>query len=526
MKGRFIILFFVLFVFAGLLRVPHLEERPMHHDEANQAYRFGQLLETGKYVYKAEDHHGPTLYYFTLPFAWVSGAKTFAQTTEFTYRSVPLFFGILLLLSLYFLRRELGDFTVLWSLFFTGISAAIAFYNRFYIQESMLLFFTFWALISGWKAWVGLSKKWAVVFGLSVGLMFATKETAILAYAAMFGSALICFLLFSESGKKIEMLRLRLPLLLWIGLPALAVFLLFFSSFFTHFEGLKDAILAFKIYFARGVGQNTDHVHPWYYYLKILLYHHNTSGPVWSEALLFGLGLLGGILILLKKIPAYCSLGFGRFLLFYTLLLTLIYSFIAYKTPWCLISFLHGWILLAGIAVASIFYRLRSKKWAQSLVLLLLLIGSFFQIRVLYYSVFRYSADSTRIPYAYVHTSSMFLKLIAQIDTLASLSERKNNIYIQAVLPPSKTWPLPFYLRKYPVLGFWTPENLPPAKPLPDLIISDGEISIPPDYFTQYFGLRENVILQLHISPTLWEKYIQQKIDEQKKNNIDSKSKK
>ena len=91
---------FILILLAGIfLRVPGLAERPMHHDEANQAYRFGTLLENGTYTYDADDHHGPTLYYLTLPVAWLTGAKSFAETTEITYRLVPVLFGLLLILA-------------------------------------------------------------------------------------------------------------------------------------------------------------------------------------------------------------------------------------------------------------------------------------------------------------------------------------------------------------------------------------------------------------------------------------------
>ena len=61
----------------------------MHHDEANQAIRFGQLLETGDYRYDAADHHGPTLYYLTLPAAWLRGQHTTASLDERTLRLVP-----------------------------------------------------------------------------------------------------------------------------------------------------------------------------------------------------------------------------------------------------------------------------------------------------------------------------------------------------------------------------------------------------------------------------------------------------
>ena len=55
---------------AGLaLRLARLDVRPMHNDEANQAIKFGALLESGEYAYDAYDHHGPTLGYRTLPFS-------------------------------------------------------------------------------------------------------------------------------------------------------------------------------------------------------------------------------------------------------------------------------------------------------------------------------------------------------------------------------------------------------------------------------------------------------------------------
>jgi hypothetical protein len=60
-------------------RLAALDLRPMHHDEANQAVRFGQLLETGEYRYDRSDHHGPTLYYLTLPVAWARGQATFVK---------------------------------------------------------------------------------------------------------------------------------------------------------------------------------------------------------------------------------------------------------------------------------------------------------------------------------------------------------------------------------------------------------------------------------------------------------------
>ena len=61
----------ILVCLLGLwLRFPGLDQKPLHHDEANQAIKFGDLLENGDYKYDPVDHHGPTLYYLTLPIAW------------------------------------------------------------------------------------------------------------------------------------------------------------------------------------------------------------------------------------------------------------------------------------------------------------------------------------------------------------------------------------------------------------------------------------------------------------------------
>ena len=122
----------------------------MHHDEANQAARFGILLEHGTYTYDADDHHGPTLYYLTLPIAWVSGATNFAETSETTYRILPVIFGMLLILCTPLLRNGIGCIAVLAAALLTAISPAMTYYSRFYIQEILLVFFTFFTIAAGW----------------------------------------------------------------------------------------------------------------------------------------------------------------------------------------------------------------------------------------------------------------------------------------------------------------------------------------------------------------------------------------
>jgi uncharacterized protein (TIGR03663 family) len=490
------------------LRVPELAERPMHHDEANQAYRFGQLLEEGTYIYDADDHHGPSLYFFTLPIAWFNGEHTFDDTTEVTYRLLPVIFSLLLIVFMPLLQKELGRSGVLAGAVLTAISPAFAYYARFYIQESLLVFFTFATIAAGWHAVKSGSHRWAVLCGLSAGLMFATKETAVIAYAAICGAALLNV---KWSGGR----QVSLKIALIAAACAAAVAFVLFASFFTNMEGPLEAIMAFKGYFARGTGQNTDHVHSWTFYLRMLTFYRFDGGPVWSEGLFFGLGLVGCVLIVRKRVPAGCSLGFARFLMIYTILLTMIYSAIAYKTPWCILSFLHGWILLAGIAAAYILEWSRV-SWSRGIVLktcslaliitlVVLSMGAYGMARR---TVFHYAAYY-RNPYVYAHTTTDFMRLMERIGDLSAVSSEGKGLYIQVVAKPDSTWPLPFYLRHYPNTGYWVDANDVPEAPRPDLIISSPSLNADPEtYLSEYYGLRADTLLALHIDRTLWEAFL------------------
>lgn len=502
---------FLLILAAGFsLRVPQLAERPMHHDEANQAYRFGILLEKGTYEYDADDHHGPTLYYLTLPIAWLTGVDSFADSTETTYRALPAIFGMLLILAIPLLRNGIGCMAVLAAALLTAISPGLAYYSRFYIQEMLLVFFTFTAIASGWQSFKGGSRGWAILCGLSVGLMFATKETALIAYAALFGAGLICALLTHSKHLPVKNLLLAL-------LCAAIIALLLFSSFLTNPGGPLESILAFKGYFARGSGVDTEHVHPWDFYLRMLTYYRFGGGRAWSEGLALGLGLVGCGFIIRNRLPEKCDLGLARFLMFYTLLLTAAYSVIPYKTPWCILSFLHGWILLAGIGVAALFdwcsrvVTVHGAARALKMAIVLLLAWPVFATyRLAQRTVFRDAADH-RNPYVYAHTSPDFKNLANRIDDLTAASPKGNELYVQVIARPDSTWPLPFYLRKLPNVGYWTDAADVPGKVKPDIIISAPDFETDPDEFlTEFYGLRRlpDTLLAIHIDTALWETFL------------------
>src|SRR4051794_19610660 len=121
------------------LRAPQLALRPMHNDEAVNAEKIRDLWLQGRYHYDPNEHHGPTLYYFSLPFVWLSGAQDYGHLTETALRAVSVFFGLALILSIWLLADALGPWGSLLAGFLTALSPGMVFYSRYFIHEMLLV---------------------------------------------------------------------------------------------------------------------------------------------------------------------------------------------------------------------------------------------------------------------------------------------------------------------------------------------------------------------------------------------------
>ena len=514
-------LFFLVVLAALLFRVSGLELRPMHHDEANQAVKFGSLLEEGKYRYDPTQHHGPSLYYLTLPFAWIGSGTSFASLSKVTLRLVPAVFGAAIILMLLLLKDGYSPP----ALFFSGILAAVSpvmvYYNRSYIQETLLVFFLVGAIASGWRYLQERRWGWAAAAGFFSGMMFATKETCIILFAAATGSLVLVRVLGGSiksrenpESKEKNSRRATLVHLLVFGGTALAVSILFFSSFFQNPRGILDSVLAFKTYFGRAAGAGF-HSHPFPYYLKMLAYSRYGNGPVWSEALVLILALVGCAAVFLNRSQQMSERLFLRFTFFFTILATAIYSLIPYKTPWNILPFYIGIILLAGQGVVFLL-NLSRKVIVQSLVILILGVGLCHLGLQSYRANFIYSADP-RNPYVYAQTSPDFNNLVQRVEEIARFHPEHKQMLIKVITHPDEAWPLPWYLRSFGKVGYW--QEVEEAGPLSDvpLIISSTDkvdrlqLQIRDSYQSEYYGLRPEVLLALHIRKDLWDKFIKER---------------
>ena len=495
-------------VLALALRVPGLERRPMHNDEAVQAAKSGALFESHGYVYDPNEFHGPTLYYFTLPSLWLSAVKSYADSTEFNYRIVPVCFGAAAILLLLLVADGMGRVAVVCSALLTAVSPALVFYSRDYIQETPLVFFTFAAIACGWRYTQSRAGPWALLTGAAIGFMHATKETSVIALFSR-GVALVGTRVLgrNEGATRGNMKRNVLHAAFAI-LAAVGVSILFYSSFFTHARGPLDSILTFVRYFTRSNAANV-HDKPWHFYIRLLTWNHEPGAPIWTEVFITVLALIGGVQAFRRNVASEDQARrrtFARFIAIYTAVMILAYSLIAYKTPWCALSFLHGLILLAGVGAASLLKGVR--YWG--VLAILLLAGTAHLGWQAFLMNGKFMSD-LRNPYAYALTSPDAVRLGKRVEDLAALHADGRGMRVTVMEANADYWPLPWYLRKLERVGFWYAP--PPELDAPVLIASgdfDNELllELPGTYQKNQYGLRPGKLLWLYIDSDLWKKYL------------------
>lgn len=463
-----------LALLAGLalaLRTWELDHRPMHADEANQAVKTGELLEGRGYTFEPADHHGPTLYYAVLPVAWMRGEHTLKQLTETTVRLVPALAGTAAVVLLYFFALPLGRWPALVAAGFLALSPPAVYYSRYFIQETLLLTFVLGALLCTKHWWRDGRLGWAIGGGLCAGLMQATKSSA-----PLFFVAALAGLAAARPGPPTARHLVR-----DITAALLAAFLLaglFYSSFGTNLRGLADALSTYASFGNRLAG-DTGHEKSWWYYLS--LFGWQRDGGVLTQQVLFFILALAGLVIALisNRHPLL------RWTAVFTVMVVLVLSFTSYKTPWHSIHFVPGFALLAAGALAALPDHIGCRLIAAGLALGVAT-SQAQQVRL---TSFQRPADE-RNPYAYVHASADVLKLRTLVEQVPAGQP------IRVI--SEEVWPLPWYLRGLPNVGYWT--TVPDVCDGPLVIASAGlaeqvQARLHGNYQTGFIGLRPGFVL-------------------------------
>ena len=533
MNLRAAVLFLCLIVIAALFRFPLLAVRPMHCDEAVNADKFGMLLEQGRYEYSNQDFHGPTLYYLSLISAKIRGIRTYVDLSEVTLRAVPAVFGVLLVGAHLLLVPCFGLRAAAAAGLLATVSPAMVYYSRYYIHEILLVLLSFCALLSLFQYCRQRRAVWAASTGVFIGLMYSTKETVILPVGCMLLAGLATLL----TGKlkhapprqprsggacfSLPLPPLRQFALALAAAAALVVSTVLLSSFLSHPSGILDSLLAYRTYFSRGAGINTFHVHPWNYYLGLLLYFHSPGNPVWTEALVAALALPGLWAAFSRKGVAGISPMALRFIGFYTVFMIVVYSLIPYKAPWNILGFLHGEILLAGAGVVWLADRCRTR--GAGIILAGVVGAGVAHLGWLaWQSSTRYGADPCN-PWVYAHTGKDVFRIAARMEELAAVYPGGLALPVQ-IISRENLWPLPWYLRRFTGVSWWNgvsamAPNAPVILATPDMepaLVSKLYEQPPPgqremymNLFGQYAELRPRIEIRGYVAKPLWDDWRQ-----------------
>ncbi|HOD49366.1 MAG TPA: hypothetical protein PKJ78_04990, partial [Candidatus Hydrogenedentes bacterium] len=187
-------------------------------------------------------------------------------------------------------------------------------------------------------------------------------------------------------------------------------------------------------------------------------------------------------------------------------------------TPWSILCSLHGMILLAG-AGAVVLLRIMpcwpkkagtlryAPKVFAGLVLAALAIQLGWQS---YLANFDYY-DDPRNPYVYAHAVSGVRDLGERADAIAQYAPEGHGMLIRVITPGLNYWPLPWYLRRFPNVGYWqeVPENCDAP-----MIITTAKLApevyarLKDEYQSENYGLRPGIRLVAFIRRDLWDAFM------------------
>jgi uncharacterized protein (TIGR03663 family) len=499
---------------AACLRFYNLDLVPLHHDEGVNGLFLTTLFRTGAYQYDPSNYHGPTLYYLTLV---VTTANAFlfgkAGLSTVAIRCVPAIFGIATVWLILTLRRHLGTYAVLGAAALVALSPGAVYFSRYFIHEVPFVFFTLALAVAALRYQETSRPAYLLLASASAALLFATKETAIISVVVLalaYGCAAGYMAWRKTQGKMLasggsEVSSLHSPgeqpsddsggesisqtkcIGVWAAAVALflSLYILFYSSFGSNYpKGVQDSVGTFRYWSKTGI---RDDLHDHFTYLRWL-------GQAELPALL--LGLLGFAIALGR--------GRNRFVLFsgfWTLGTVAAYSLIPYKTPWLALNISVPLALIAGYGLAEVYGEVRRVRRQRVRVFLVALLGLALVIsayQAIDISFFRYDDDS--LPYVYAHTQRQFLDLVDRLKQIAA--RNGSGVLTNMTVTATNYWPLPWYLRDYPHVGYWG--HVVPTREPVVVAEESQQAELEPKLGERYdrvgsYNLRPGVVLVLYV---------------------------
>jgi uncharacterized protein (TIGR03663 family) len=463
------------------------------------------------------------------------GQHTLASLDERTLRGVPAAFGAATILLVLLLAPGIGRTATAAGAWLLALSPAMVFYSRMFIQESLFACFALAFAVAVGRAVTAGGFAWFTLAGIAAGLAVATKETAIIVLPAAVVACGVSWWSLNRARPESALAggRWRMPAIVGLA-AAVAVIVLFYSSFFSAPEGILAPFGAAGTYLARGV-EPVGHTHPWHYYFKLLAYS-SSGGLRWSEAVVLVLAIIGGIYavvgraegaeddrpeslrdrapLILPRAWAAVSVTrafWSRYLTVYAAIVALVFSAIPYKTPWNLLPFYVVLLVVAGIGFSALVHATRNRAARASLAALLVIASVHLGWQA-WRAAVTYAADP-RNPYVYAQTVPDAVRMATRILDLAALHADGGRMQVSVIASPYEQWPLPWYLRTMPNVGYWIAPGDPLATQAPVIVSSMDHApaldeALDDRYVSEFYGLRPDVLLALYVDRGLWDRFL------------------
>lgn len=421
----------ILLLLAAALRLWDLEIKPPHFDEGINGWFAHQMKQSGYYQYNHENFHGPLYFYLVYMFQAFLGSELFAIRLPAVIGSMLIVWGLLLYQPIF------GRSVALLAALCAAVSPGQIFYGRYSIHESWFaaaLVFTLLGFLGMWK-YGSRQYLWILVLGLVTAVCL--KETYIIHFGCML-IAFACCWWYTVKWRK-EELGWAPQTWSWrdfrhATLVGGFIFLALYSGLFMNWSGVGSFFQGLTSWISTGVSQKSGHEKAWHYWFWLLAWYEQAT-------------LLG--LIFVTRYLWKCDVRM-RYLAIYALGTFLVYSIIAYKTPWCMISFQWPFFIIVAHIVTSAVQMFPAARRAVVPIML----GPLFIALPLNWI----NHSNPQESYAYVTTSTRIWDGIRPLLDLPKQDARYTQL--KGFVALESYYPVPWILHQFTDVGYG-PHPLP-----------------------------------------------------------------
>lgn len=469
---------------AAFFRIFCLDIKPAHFDEGINGWFVDRIVEHGFYQYDPTNYHGPLHFYVLLISQSIFGRNLWAL------RMPVVLAGLATVWMAWSFRRFIGGRAAAIAALGLAVSPGYVFYERYSIHETWLVLFlmmTVWGLF-------GLCEKGdrislVATLGGVTGMVL-TKETYIIhlvSMAAAFGCLKIWekFVAASEPSLRIASQTWSQTDLVKTLTACGFLIVFFYSGNFFDWEGLTGIVTTFFTWTktgmeASGHEKTAYQIGPFNYYWLALCWRYEPVALI---------GVAASVRVLWKTDWKW------RWLSIFGLGVLVAYSIIKYKTPWCIISIIWPFYLLAGVLLDELFkLRMPFKMTVAAVAAAAIGYATWRTVDVNFRKF-----DDDREPYVYVQTFRDISKLLDPINRLVRREPGRIDLRGEFNLP--SYYPLPWIFEEFPNIGYPKVDDIGVFKEPVDLDfivvekthVADLEAKLQGHYYRVPFRLRSGM---------------------------------